>query len=141
MITQALYAVVFCSRYLDLFWVKPTANLWNFVLKNFYIFSSLYIIFIMMRLYARTREREKAWKLGALCFGGALLAAPLVTLIFRKWADTTFLEVRISLWERIVVLLIEEKKKGLVDVFHHPRVGVRFTPAGFVEANRGADRH
>jgi ER lumen protein retaining receptor len=93
LITQALYAVVFCSRYVDLFWTMPTTNLWNFVLKNFYIFSSLYIIFVMMRLYARTREREKAWKLGSICFGGALVAAPLVTLIFRKWAGTTFLEV------------------------------------------------
>lgn len=61
---------------------------------NFYILSSLYIIFIMMRVYARTREREKAWRLGAMCFGGSLVAAPIVTLIFRKWAGTTFLEVR-----------------------------------------------
>lgn len=93
LITQALYAVVFGSRYVDLLWTDPIANLWNFVLKNFYIFSSLYIIFVMMRLYARTREREKAWRFGSICFGGALVAAPLVTLIFRKWAGTTILEV------------------------------------------------
>lgn len=96
LITQALYAVVFCTRYVDLLWVPPTYNLWNFVLKNFYILSSLYIIFVMMRLYARTREREKAWKFGAMCFGGALVAAPLVTLVFRKWVDTTFLEVGVK---------------------------------------------
>ncbi len=97
LITQILYAVVFCTRYVDLLWVSPAANLWNFVLKNFYILSSLYIVFIMMRLYARTREREKAWRFGAICFGGALVASPLVTLIFRRWAGTTFLEVRLLL--------------------------------------------
>jgi len=38
----------------------------------------------MLRVYARTREREAAWKLGAYCLGGALILAPLVNLIFRK---------------------------------------------------------
>lgn len=93
LITQALYAMVFCTRYLDLFWTKPMANLWNFVLKNFYIISSLYIILLMMRIYARTREREKAWKLGAACLGGAVVAAPFVTLIYWKWERTTMFEV------------------------------------------------
>jgi len=38
----------------------------------------------MLRVYARTREREAAWKLGAYCLGGALVLAPLVNLIFRE---------------------------------------------------------
>jgi hypothetical protein len=38
----------------------------------------------MLRVYARTREREAAWKLGAYCLGGALILAPIVNLIFRK---------------------------------------------------------
>ncbi|TGO81816.1 hypothetical protein BPOR_1005g00010 [Botrytis porri] len=69
LITQSLYALVFITRYLDLF--SGIFILWNFVLKVFYIGSSLYILFLMLRVYARTREREKAWKLGGLCFVGS----------------------------------------------------------------------
>ena len=87
-----LYAAVFGTRYLDLFWVSPGLSLWNFILKNFHIFSSIYIILIMLRVFPRTREREKAWKLGGICFGAALVAAPFVSLIFRK-GDTSFMEV------------------------------------------------
>ena len=93
LITQTLYAAVFCTRYLDLFYTSVKGNLWNFVLKIFYILSSLYIIVLMMRIYARTREREKAWRLGAFCLGGAIVAAPFVTLIFKKWKGTTINEV------------------------------------------------
>lgn len=46
----------------------------------------------MLFVYARTREREKAWKLSALCFGVAAVGAPLVMLIFRRKFDG-FIEV------------------------------------------------
>lgn len=94
LITQLLYIAVFVTRYLDLFWVPPNASLWNFVLKNFYIWSSIYIIILMTRVYARTREREKAWKLGGFATGASLIAAPFVTFIFRGWRRSTFSEVR-----------------------------------------------
>ena len=87
-----LYAAVFCTRYLDLFWVSPASSVWNFILKNFYIFSSLYIITVMLRVFPRTREREKAWKFGGVSLGGAMVAAPFVSLIFRR-GDTSFMEV------------------------------------------------
>ena len=95
LITQILYAVVFCSRYLDLFWTKPSYLPWNFVLKLFYLGSSFYIILLMTRVYARTREWEKAWKFGSLCLGGSTVAAPLVLLIFKKWHRYDFDSVRI----------------------------------------------
>ena len=76
-----LYVAVFCTRYLDLFWVSPSVSWWNFILKNFYIFSSLYIILLMMRVYARTREREKSWRLGAYCLGGSTVLTPVVVVI------------------------------------------------------------
>jgi len=41
----------------------------------------------MMRIYARTREREKAWKLGAACLVGSAVLAPIVMFIFRKKND------------------------------------------------------
>ena len=93
LITQALYAAVFCTRYLDIFWVPPKQNLWNFVLKNFYILSSLYIILLMMKMYARTREREKAWKFGAACMAGSLAAAPFAMMIFEDKDRWGFVEV------------------------------------------------
>lgn len=67
---------------------------WNFVLKIFYLSSSFYIILLMMRVYARTRETEKAWKMGGYTLGGCLVSAPLVLLIFKKWHEYRFFEVR-----------------------------------------------
>jgi hypothetical protein len=81
LITQALYCLVFITRYLDIFGFN---TVWNTVLKTFYILSSLYILLLMMRVYARTREREKAWKLGAASLVGSAVLAPIVMLIFRK---------------------------------------------------------
>jgi hypothetical protein len=90
LITQSLYCLVFVTRYLDLFQIY---SIWNFVLKIFYILSSLYIIFLMMRVYARTREREKAWKFGGACLVGSAVLAPIVMMIFRKKVDWAFMEV------------------------------------------------
>lgn len=42
----------------------------------------------MMWDYARTREREKAWKMGAFCLGGSFLAAPIVAHKDRPFAFT-----------------------------------------------------
>lgn len=47
----------------------------------------------MMRIYARTREREKAWKMGAYCSVGSLIAAPIVTMVFSKWEGSGYLQV------------------------------------------------
>jgi hypothetical protein len=43
--TQALYVTVFVSRYLDLFttWI----SLYNFIMKIFFIGSSIYILYLM----------------------------------------------------------------------------------------------
>jgi len=66
---------------------------WNFVLKLFYITSSAYIVFLMLRIYARTREKEYGWKLALWSLGGSLISAPIVDLIIRGWKGTTFSEV------------------------------------------------
>ncbi|CAK4033685.1 ER lumen -retaining receptor [Lecanosticta acicola] len=98
LLTQLLYILVFGTRYLDLFWVPPWFSWWNFVLKIFYIASSAYIVFLMMRMFARTREKEYAWKLATWCLGGSVLAAPLVCLLFEGWKRSTFVEVSHSLF-------------------------------------------
>jgi ER lumen protein retaining receptor len=107
LLTQLLYVIVFVARYLDLFWVSPTNSWWNFILKNFYIWSSFYIIFIMLRVFARTREREKAWRLGAYALGGSALATPLIGLIFEGsvvFRFTEFLWVFSIILESVCVL-------------------------------------
>lgn len=45
----------------------------------------MYIVFIMMRVFARTREREKGWRLGTYSLLGSAIGAPFVYLIFRKY--------------------------------------------------------
>lgn len=74
------------------------------MLKPFYIMTSAYIIFLMMRVYARTREREKAWKIGAWSLGGSLVAAPFVMMIFRSRYVWSFSEVCSSLRRTISCL-------------------------------------
>lgn len=85
LITQILYAVVFCTRYLDIF---DESSAWNLFFKLFYIASSFYIIGIMQWLFPRTREREISWKIGAMCLGATLIVSPfaywLLEDAFRK---------------------------------------------------------
>lgn len=49
----------------------------------------------MLRVYARTREREKAWKLGGLCFVGSAVLAPVLMMIFERKFAWGFMEVRL----------------------------------------------
>ncbi|KAF2767790.1 hypothetical protein EJ03DRAFT_140107 [Teratosphaeria nubilosa] len=93
LLTQLLYIAVFVTRYLDLFWVSPLYSLWNFVLKIFYIASSAYIVFLMMRVYARTREKEYGWKLAVWSLSASIVSAPLVDVVFRGWARTQVSEI------------------------------------------------
>ncbi|KAF4965177.1 hypothetical protein FSARC_6995 [Fusarium sarcochroum] len=81
LITQILYALVFCTRYLDLF-IETVP--WNIVFKIFYIVSSIYILAIMQWIYPRSREREIAWKIGAVILGGSFVLSPFIMLIFES---------------------------------------------------------
>ncbi|KAI9830307.1 MAG: hypothetical protein M1826_004918 [Phylliscum demangeonii] len=88
LITQALYGLVFVTRYLDLLsvgswtWWRTMVGVWNVVLKNFYIWSSLYIVAIMWRWYPRSREREKAWRVGAWSLVASAVLAPAIAALF-----------------------------------------------------------
>jgi len=83
-ITQGLYAIVFCTRYLDVF---AERSAWNLFFKVFYIISSLYILGLMQWVFPRTRERELSWKMGAGILGGSLVLSPFIMFIFepKKW--------------------------------------------------------
>ena len=110
LLTQMLYFLVFSTRYLDLFWVAPWFSYWNTVLKIFYISSSVYVVYIMMRWFPRTREKEKAWKITTGSLGGSLIAAPLVTMLFRGWSGSTLSEVRCSLSRYLSRMLTTESR-------------------------------
>ncbi|KAI3537438.1 ER lumen protein retaining receptor [Colletotrichum abscissum] len=91
LITQGLYALVFCTRYLDIF---SEQSAWNFIFKIFYISSSFYIIGAMQWIFPRTRERELSWKVGAGVFGLSLVLSPFAMLIFESWWS-----FRVWLWD------------------------------------------
>lgn len=104
LITQVLYAVVFCSRYINLF--SETLP-WNLFFKIFYITTSFYIIVIMRWVYPRSRELELAWKMGAAIVLGALLLSPFGMLIFIKkymWSFTNWLWSFSEILESVAVL-------------------------------------
>ncbi|KAG6223410.1 hypothetical protein E4U26_004560 [Claviceps purpurea] len=102
LITQGLYAVVFCTRYLDLFREK---YLWNFLFKIVYILSSLYIIGIMQWMFPRSRERELSWKMGAGVLAIAAVLAPFMMMMFeKKWTFRTLMWVFSEILESGCVL-------------------------------------
>lgn len=104
LITQVLYFLVFITRYLDLFWIPPQWHWWNFVLKNFYIWTSIYVVYVMTRRFARTREREKAWKLTTYILIFSAVAAPILSVLYR----VSYLRKKTSLseilWDFSIVL-------------------------------------
>jgi hypothetical protein len=93
LITQILYAAVFCTRYLDLFDPNKPHLAWNVVFKTFYLLSSFYILGIMQWLFPRTREKEFAWKLGAITLGASTILSPFVMLIFELKETWGFVRV------------------------------------------------
>jgi ER lumen protein retaining receptor len=54
--TQILYAIVFATRYMDLFVYH--ISLYNTLMKIFFIASSWYILYLMVQVYRGTRNKE-----------------------------------------------------------------------------------
>jgi hypothetical protein len=146
LLTQALYAIVFVTRYLDLFrashWREGQAYLIFF--KLFYIFTSFYIIALMTYAYARTREREKSWKLATWCAVGSAIGAPVVLGIWgaaskegypRYW----FTEVRISIQGCYLGMLLTNNVIDVMGIFHNPRVCVCAATTAVTPANHCAN--
>jgi len=132
LITQLSYLLVFCSRYLFLpLWSAYDRSefhkFWNLTLKLFYIASSAYIVFIMMRVYARTREKEKAWKLGIGSLLGSAVAAPFIMLIMKSKAVWGFPEVRDSI-HIISSSILTTAITARVDLLHPPRIHLHPPP-------------
>lgn len=106
LVTQGLYAIVFCSRYLDLF---AERSAWNAIFKVTYIVTSFYILGVMQWLFPRSREREISWKLGAIILGGSLALSPFIMMIFeskRRWGFLTVGLSAIKMRMRVFMLII-----------------------------------
>ncbi|EED16611.1 protein-ER retention receptor, putative [Talaromyces stipitatus ATCC 10500] len=106
LLTQILYALVFLTRYLDIFHQWSMEYAYNIFFKLFYILSSIYIIVLMTYFFPRTRERERSWKLAAWCVLGALIGAPISLLIWaaashRSYPSFWFTE---TLWAFSIIL-------------------------------------
>jgi len=92
--TQALYVAVFVSRYLDLFynWV----SLYNFIMKLFFIGSSIYILYLMKLRFRPTNDpsidtfRVEYLVGPAFLFGVIFNYSYSITEIF--WSFSIFLE-------------------------------------------------
>jgi hypothetical protein len=78
-LTQIFYAIVFVTRYTDVF-IERYA--WNYFFKIFYILSSFYTVAIMRFAYPRTREREFSWKMSAGILVCSVVASPFMMMIF-----------------------------------------------------------
>ncbi|CAK7271667.1 hypothetical protein SEPCBS119000_004723 [Sporothrix epigloea] len=104
LITQVLYAIVFCSRYINVF---SETSAWNLFFKIFYITTSFYIIVVMRWVFPRSRELELAWKMGAGILIGSLLLSPFGMLIFISkyiWSFTMWLWSFSEILESVAVL-------------------------------------
>ncbi|ERT02281.1 hypothetical protein HMPREF1624_00579 [Sporothrix schenckii ATCC 58251] len=104
LITQILYAVVFCTRYAN---ILGETIPWNVFFKVFYITTSFYIIVIMRWVYPRSRELELAWKMAAGIVVSALLLSPFGMLIFVKkisWGFFNWLWSFSEILESVAVL-------------------------------------
>ncbi|KIL00888.1 hypothetical protein PAXRUDRAFT_821225 [Paxillus rubicundulus Ve08.2h10] len=92
--TQALYVLVFLTRYVDLFfhWV----SLYNFVMKIFFIASSCYILYLMKYRFRPTHDPSlDTFKIEYLlgpCFVLALIFNYHFELAEVLWAFSIYLE-------------------------------------------------
>ncbi|GJP92283.1 hypothetical protein CBS63078_1886 [Aspergillus niger] len=102
LLTQMLYALVFVTRYLDLFSKAGWKHFYLVFFKLFYIISSFYVIYLMMRVFPRTRERERAWKMAIISVALSLVLAPISIVIFyRGYPDRWFTE---TCWTFSIIL-------------------------------------
>lgn len=101
--TQLLYAIVFCARYLDIFWTPlfHSLLLYNFIVKIFYISSSFYILFLMVKVYRWEPELPESGWLSLYCLGFAAISCIPVVAIFEGFSALSFSEV---FWAFSIVL-------------------------------------
>ncbi|RPA74727.1 hypothetical protein BJ508DRAFT_418499 [Ascobolus immersus RN42] len=78
LLTQLIYLLVFLSRYLDIF---TNTNAYLTIFKIIYIATSCYTIFLLLKVYPRSREAEKEWRTALYILLFAVACTPLAALI------------------------------------------------------------
>ncbi|KAI9802479.1 MAG: hypothetical protein M1825_002864 [Sarcosagium campestre] len=103
-----------------------------------------------MKVFARTRERERSWKLGAACLGVAVILAPIITPMF-EGKSTTFRKILWSFSEILesvcvlpqLLLLRQTKVPTVIDSFYLLTLGSyrAFYILNWIERALDADDH
>ncbi|TDZ22574.1 ER lumen protein-retaining receptor [Colletotrichum sidae] len=91
--SQALYLVVYITRYLDLF---TTSSLWNLIFKILFISSQAYIIYLMATAYKPTNDPNQDTFRVQYLLGGAAVMGILFPYQYTfkeiSWAFSIWLE-------------------------------------------------
>ncbi|KAL8952653.1 MAG: hypothetical protein Q9222_001459 [Ikaeria aurantiellina] len=73
--SQALYLMVYVTRYLDIFWTLTSGSLWNTTFKILFLASQSYVIYLMLNDYKPTHDPNiDTFKVQYLLGGSAVLA-------------------------------------------------------------------
>ncbi|CCF42012.1 ER lumen protein retaining receptor [Colletotrichum higginsianum] len=80
--SQALYFLVYITRYLDLF---STSSLWNLVFKILFITSQGYIVYLMTTAYKPTNDPNQDTFRVQYLLGGAAVLAILFPYYYTFW--------------------------------------------------------
>ncbi|KAJ7133197.1 ER lumen protein retaining receptor-domain-containing protein [Mycena epipterygia] len=88
-LTQAMYALVFVTRYLDL---VRFISIYNTIFKVVYILSAFYVLGLMRWIYPRTPESQMAWRAAGISLTAACLFAIIFNYHFVLWSLSIALE-------------------------------------------------
>ncbi|MCJ1450290.1 endoplasmic reticulum retention protein [Mycoblastus sanguinarius] len=99
--SQALYLMVYSTRYLDIFWTFTTGSVYNTTFKLLFLASQTYAIYLMLNDYKPTQDPNiDTFKVQYLLGGSALLAA-----LFPYRYEITEMLWAFSIWLESVAIL------------------------------------
>ncbi|KZV87134.1 hypothetical protein EXIGLDRAFT_724082 [Exidia glandulosa HHB12029] len=101
--TQAMYALVFVTRYLDLFW--SWISFYNTFMKLFYLASSFYIVAVMIWMFPHSQESAAARRTTLLILVAAFAVAFVLGLVpFWGSYPSFFNYIAETVWSFSIVL-------------------------------------
>ncbi|KAK1625776.1 ER lumen protein retaining receptor [Colletotrichum phormii] len=96
--SQALYFLVYITRYLDLF---TTSSLWNLIFKILFISAQGYIVYLMTTAYKPTNDPNQDTFRVQYLLGGALALAIIFPYSYSFWE----ISWSFSIWLEAVAIL------------------------------------
>jgi len=106
--SQALYFVVYVTRYIDIFW-SFTDSAWNTIFKIIFLASSAYTLYLMLNDYKPTHDPNvDTFKVSYLLGGAAVLAIlfpykytfPEILWAFSIWLESVAILPQLFLLQR-----------------------------------------